>query len=418
MHSRLAIVSDGIHIRSARVGRLAYALYRRFPNLFIRHIEIEKLLLGGANWYSAATHARLTGDLLRPSTGLAASPYVQLLMAYREIGDSIFAPDRFAATSYYRHAAQCIQTYGRYFSIFDVRCILQKAKTFCQMLDGQEPGQFDVRQTGPGEPVEVRRIKFSDCYEIVDGHHRLALAFVRGFKSFPCAVLPTEGALTPMQQLVMDSVWLAGQQKLSQPISVPELQAWPIVRRCTDRLQMIMNCLARIGLSSGSFLDIGSNYGWFVSEFSKKAFQAQGVEPDAAAAAVGILAYGLDSSAIKVAELGTFLRSRQQSFDVVCCLSRLQEFVLGTETISADEFIRLVDNVTGSILFIDTAEDHERRFKSTLTGWNAEHIANWLQDHTSFSVIEVLGHDNDVYHRDQYGRHLFACIRRRGVTVP
>jgi hypothetical protein len=410
MRGRVAIVSDGIYVHCSSIGRIAYALYRRYPKAFTRQLELERILLGGANWHSAATHARVTGDLLRPSTCLADSPYVQLLEEYRTSGDSIFVLERFVTTAYCKHAFQCIEAYGRYFSASNIQGVLLKAKNFCRMLDGEPIIQTGTRDSGPQEPVEVRRIKFSDCYEIVDGHHRLALAFVRGLKRFPCAILPTEGALTPLQQMVMDPVWLAGKPKLSQPISARELRGWPVLRACSDRLQMILQYLSQMGISAGSVLDLYSNYGWFVSEMRRRGFRALGFEPNSALAGVGALAYDLDASRIMRSEIGEFLRSAQQQYDIVFCLSTLQEFVLGNQTISASEFIRLVDSITGKVLFIDTAESHEPQFGDALKNWNVQHIKRWLQDHTSFSVIEPLGTDKDFRH-GTYGRHLFACVR-------
>jgi 2-polyprenyl-3-methyl-5-hydroxy-6-metoxy-1,4-benzoquinol methylase len=217
-----------------------------------------------------------------------------------------------------------------------------------------------------------------------------------------------------MQMMVMDSVWLTGERRLTQPVPAPELNGWSEERRCTDRLEFITGWLKQQGISSGSFLDIGSSYGWFVSEMSKQGYKASGVEQNAALATVGPAAYGLDESAIKVKNLSRFLRSAEQKYDVVCCLSVLQDYLLGFEKMSATEFIRLVDKITGSVLFFDTAECHETRYRHSLAGWNAKYIQNWLQENTSFSKIEILGIDSDRtdLFPVRYSRHLFACSRQ------
>jgi 2-polyprenyl-3-methyl-5-hydroxy-6-metoxy-1,4-benzoquinol methylase len=171
--------------------------------------------------------------------------------------------------------------------------------------------------------------------------------------------------------------------------------------------------LRRNGFSSGSFFDVGACYGWFVSEMAKLGFQASGVEQDGALAAVGRLAYGLHSSAMRVENLGHHLKSTKRKYDAVCCLSVLQNYILRSEKMTAEEFIRLVDQITGSVLFVDTGECHESRLKRSLAGWNVEYIENWLKKNTSFSKIELLGTDSDRYgiFRVQFGRHLFACTR-------
>jgi 2-polyprenyl-3-methyl-5-hydroxy-6-metoxy-1,4-benzoquinol methylase len=401
-------MSNGIRIRFPRLTRLAYHIR---PTLFVRRLRLEKLLMGG-DLHSGLTYALLSGDLLAPATPVATSPHVQFLRTYREIGDSIFQPDQFAATSYCKYALKCIELYGRFFSYTDADGVLMRARLFARMLDGVSSPAYS-HQSRPGAPVEVRRIQFSDCYEVIDGHHRLAVAVVRGLDSYPCAVLPAEGALTPMQLLVLDSIWLTGRCRLLQPISAPEFRHWSVARQCTDRLELMIAWLIRKGIASGSFLDIGSGYGWFVSEMSKQGFRSLGVEQDAALAAVGRPAYGLEETTITVGNLATFLKSAKQKYDVVSCLSILHNYVLGSEQTSAEEFIRLVDRVVGSVLFLDTGECNESRLKHSLSDWNAEYIKNWLQKHTSFSRIEILGtdRDNDGLFRKRYGRHLFACSR-------
>lgn len=392
--------------------RIAYMLYHTAPALFVRRIKLEKLLIGGAQ-YSRLTYARLSGDLREPSIPVLASPHAQFLRTYREIGDSIFQPDLFAATSYCKYVFKCIELYGNYFSHTDIEGVLQQAKSFVGMYNGLSGPPCDEHHSRPGAPPAVMRIRYSDCYEVFDGHHRLAVAAVRGLDEYPCAILPTDGVLTPMQLMVMDSVWLHGKCRLSQPVPVPELNCWSEERQCTDRLELIIGWLKQQGISSGSFLDIGSSYGWFVSEMSKRGYRASGVEQNAALATVGPSAYGLDESAINVRNLSSFLTSTEQKYDVVCCFSVLHDYLLGFEKLSATEFIRLVDKVTGSVLFFDTAECHESRYRHSLAGWNAEFIQNWLQENTSFSKIEILGTDSDRTgpFAVRYGRHLFACSR-------
>jgi hypothetical protein len=351
--------------------------------------------------------------LLVPSTPVADSPHAQFLRTYREIGDAVFELDRFAATAYCKYALRCIELYGRFFSHTDLQGVLQRAKCFVALYNGASYSLEDRHQSLPNAPVEVSRIKYSDCYEVIDGHHRLAVATMRGLDEYPCAILPTDGVVTPMQLLVMDSIWYRGQCRIFQPIPVPELQGWSVARRCTDRLALMVAWLRRNGFSSGSFFDVGACYGWFVSEMAKLGFQASGVEQDGALAAVGRLAYGLHSSAMRVENLGHHLKSTKRKYDAVCCLSVLQNYILRSEKMTAEEFIRLVDQITGSVLFVDTGECHESRLKRSLAGWNVEYIENWLKKNTSFSKIELLGTDSDRYgiFRVQFGRHLFACTR-------
>ncbi len=409
MNFRPAMSFKSIRARYPSLRRL---VFRINPNLFIRKLKIRKLLMGG-DGVSGMTFTRVTGDRLLTVTPIADSPHAEFLRTYREIGKAIFELDQFVTTSYCKFALKGIEFFGAFFGHTDAQGVLQRAKSFADMYDGVFSPVYHRHQTPPEMPIQVVRIKHSDCYEVIDGHHRLAVAAVRGLDEYPCAILPTDDILTPMQLMVLESVVQSGRCTLLQPICSPELDTWSVERQCTDRLEMIMNWLKQRGISSGSFLDIGSSYGWFVSEMSKRGFQTSGVEQNGARATVGPVAYGLDPSAITAVNLGRFLRSPKQKYDVVCCLSVLHNYLIESEEISALEFIRLVDKITGSVLFFDTAECHESRYKRTLANWDANYIQKWLRENTSFSKIEILGTDND---RDglypvRYGRHLFACSR-------
>jgi hypothetical protein len=214
--------------------------------------------------------------------------------------------------------------------------------------------------------------------------------------------------------MVLGSSWTQGDHIVYQPISLPEFKGWPVVRRCSDRLAMMQAVLSRPGLQSGSYLDIGSSYGWFVKQMQGLGYDSFGIDRDDAAAAVGMTVYGLDPARITIGDMTNYLSRDGLRFDIVSCFSVLHHFLLGRGgTISPVDFIRLVDGVTGTVLFFDTGEAHEDWFKDSLKGWNADYIADWLRSNTSFARVEILGVDGDnrgIY-RTQYGRHLFACFR-------
>jgi 2-polyprenyl-3-methyl-5-hydroxy-6-metoxy-1,4-benzoquinol methylase len=405
--------SNAVRIEYPSLRRIAYLVYRTKPALFVRTLELEKLLFGG-DLHSGSTYARLSGDFVTPSTPVAQSPHALFLREYRDIGETIFQPGRFTSTPYCKYAIKCIELYGRFFSHSDLAGVLLRAKSFARMFDGtSSSSDQDSFGSRPGEPVAVRKIRLSNCYEIYDGLHRLSIAAVRGVKKYPCAVLPLEGTLTGMQLLVMDSVWWGDRCRLYQPIPFSELQTWPVARQCTDRLELILAWLQRNGILQGSVLDVGSNYGWFVSEMLKRGYKAVGVEQDAALATVGPSAYGFDSANITVENIEHFLESAGQKYDIVFCLSLLPAFLLGHAKMSGAELIRSIDKMSGSVMFFETAACHETRYKHSLAGWDAQFIQRWLKENTSFSKIELLGTDRDRSgpFPVRYGRHLFACSR-------
>jgi 2-polyprenyl-3-methyl-5-hydroxy-6-metoxy-1,4-benzoquinol methylase len=402
-----------LQIRGARASKIGSRLPQKLPRLFVKKIPVANILMGGEGGCFGASFARLTGDLIRPSTPVTLGPHAAFLSEYVNLGEDIFSPERFVLTSYWANAQRCIQMQGHYFSFRTVDRVIELARHFAHMLNRERVTYSAPRNTRRRMPVTVRRIKFSDCYEVVDGNHRLALAAFCGDAHHPCVVLTSEPMLTPIQQMIMDSSWTEGAFCLYQPVDLPEFSSWPVVRRCADRLLMMRAFLEQLGLRPESYLDVCSSYGWFVHKMSKQGCEAFGVDRDASAVAVGILAYALNPSAIAIEDVCTFLTRDARKYDVVSCFSILHHFALGKGAISPVEFIRLVDGVTGRVLFIDTGQAHEEWFKDTLKEWTAEHIVGWLRKHTSFDSIHVLGRDRDnqgIY-RKQYGRHLFACVR-------
>jgi 2-polyprenyl-3-methyl-5-hydroxy-6-metoxy-1,4-benzoquinol methylase len=411
---RLAITGDGLHLRSRRLSLWFDRFLHSHPRLLLRELDLSKLLMGGENGIASAGYARSTGDLLRPSRTIAESPHVRLLESYIEEGERVLDPGRFESTAYYRNAANCIEMFGKYFAMKDPRDLVGRARKFCRMVDGEEFGEHECGESPPKSHVRVRRISLSDCHEIIDGHHRLAVAYVKGCRKYNCLVEPFTSILTPLQQMILDSHWTDGRREIYQPIPAPELADWPVPRRCVDRLGMMTDDLEKAGMRGGTYLDICCSYGWFVSRMAARGFEAKGIDRDRAAVCVGRLAFGLPESATQVGDVVEFLDSnRGRRYDVVSCFSILHHFVLGTGRIKADEFIRKVDDMTGSVLFLDTGESHEGWFAASLAGWDAEYIRNWLGQHTTFDEIEILGVDSDDVgpYRGQYRRHLFACRR-------
>jgi 2-polyprenyl-3-methyl-5-hydroxy-6-metoxy-1,4-benzoquinol methylase len=404
---------EGVSLRNYRMGRLVSRLYRRCPKLFFRKIELSKLLMGGEQGRSASIYAKEISDILRPSRSIIESPHVMLLRDYCSNKEAIFLPEWFEKTSYFRNAEKCIELSGYYFTARHPKDIVQRARKFCQMLDGKVFEKHEEGENEPGSPVVVRRINLSDCYEIIHGQHQLAVAAIKGIKRYNCLVEPDEPVLTPLQKLILDSSWTKGQCELYQPISFPEVAAWPVVRKCIDRFAMMTKWLTEKEIKSGSYLDIGCSYGWFVSEMQKHGFQASGVDRDAAALSVGNLIYGIDKLACHNSDIVTFLDGQKQQYDVVSCFSVLHHFVFGTMRCSASDFIKKVDSITKTTLFFDTAEGHEQWFSERLAGWDAGFIKKWLMEHTSFTRIEILGTDADNVrpYKDQYQRHLFVCLR-------
>lgn len=404
---------NGIYVKIPGAGRLTNYFNQRYPNLFVKELPIDRLLLGGENGWKAAAYAHHSKDPLRPSTPITQSPHVNLLRSYVKEGDALLEMSRFYETDYFRNAEKCLDLQGKYFSATDEQGILRRAKKFIGMLRNEGFSEHNDSETPLGKPVSVYRIKFSDCFEIADGHHRLALAAFQGRNTFRCLIKPSEQMLTPIQRMLLDSCHMVGKRELYQPLAFPEVALWPVARGCKDRFEMMLTALSEMGIKQGTYLDLCSSYGWFVAEMAKRGFDARGVDTDLPAASVGELAYNIDPTKIATSEVVAYLQTHKPRFDIVSCLSIAHHFVLRRNSVSAEEFIRLVDAATGSVLFFDTGEFHEERFRESLKEWTPSYIERWLRANTSFSTIKMLGTDQDgsgVF-RGNYGRHLFACCR-------
>jgi hypothetical protein len=391
------------------------------PGVDLRTVSIDQLLCGGEHGILAAQYARHTNNLLRPSTPISRSPHAQFLEEYLRIGDEIFSPPVFQQTAYFANAVECMNLFGEYFTCVREEQVEQVARRFVARLLGEPP-----LDDTPGDPehysssdstVIVCPVKHSNCFEVIDGNHRLAIASVRGERTATVEVVQPS-VLTPLQQLLLDVLACSGRLELQQPVASPELaDEWMVVRRCSDRFEMMKRFLIEHGLmpprDGATYMDIACSYGWFAHAFGQLGFDAHGVEMDMAAVEVGRLAYGLEKDQVVRSEPVKYLKSNQARYDVTSCFSLLHNFILGRASISAEEMLRLIDRATGTVLFFDMGQSHEAQFRRSLAGWDAARIEQWLRDNSSFTKVYRLGTDQDNVPplADDYGRTLFACLR-------
>ncbi|MBX9696595.1 MAG: hypothetical protein K2X53_00755 [Alphaproteobacteria bacterium] len=384
-------------------------------------VPIAKLLRGGENGIRAAKYADITKDFLRPSTPVTKGPHVKLLELYDTIGDKIFDKEIFEETPYYQNAHVCMTLTGSYF--YDRP---ENIKTLAERFIAQHTGQTlnlpkQPGQSDPHRPIWVRPIRASTCFEVIDGNHRIARALMKGHTSIPAFIYDKEPVYTPLQQLLLDSLWINKQKWLYQPVDSPELKdEWLLVRQSTDRLRMMTEFLKKNSLMENThpktYLDIASSYGWFVKEFSTIGFNAFGMERDPAGIEVGLYAYGVKPEQIIHSDIVIGLENLvhdKKSYDVVSLLSILHHFALNKSSTSAEELMRCVDKITGKVLFFDTGEEHESAFGGTLAGWTPEFIQKWIVQNTTFSKVVALGVDGDKKKpfEGYYNRTLFACVR-------
>lgn len=374
----------------------------------LQQVPVGKLLLGGQNQMSAADFAAATDDLLWASRRVVDGPHADLLRRARQHD---LTDEEILSSAYATLARRCIALTGEYFSAVDDAGILEVARDYvATALTGRAPGALKPRQSEATEPIRVAPIQDSDCYQVIDGHHRIASHGLAGEDRVTVQVNRV-AVRTPLQSLLDDMTWIGGERELYQPIDAPELAQWPTVRRCTDRLTAMDRFLA--DREAGTYLDVASCYGWFVAAMGGLGHRAEGVERDRLAPTLGATIYGLDAQQVITADAVDYLCATERTWDVVSCFSLLHHFALGRGAVDAASLVRLLDKVTGSVLFLDTGQAHERWFSHSLAGWDTASIMSFLQRESSFDRIVDLGpdHDDRPPYAGNYGRHLFACVR-------
>ena len=376
-------------------------------------VPVARILRGGETLASAAQYAMITGQPLVPSTPVEKGPHAEFLREYLVEGDKLLAPGRFEKTAYYQNALLSIKYLGCYFPYAkEPHQIILVAQRFIKQFLNQEIVPELPGHTKPGEPINVRPIRHSDCFEVVDGNHRLAVAIMKG-ESHVEVMPQQEAVLTPMQDLLLKVLWQNGRVELYQPIGVPEVRNWPLVRRCTDRFGFMRDFLQSRQISGGSYVDLGASYGWFVAQMRGLGFDAHGVERDPIAIEVGVVAYGYKRDALICSDLVPFLRENRRKFDVVSCYSVAHHFALGRASVNAEELIGMIDRITEKVLFFDTGQNNEEWFKDSLSQWDPDFIEKWLYQNTTFKKVIRLGIDSDAVapFEKNYSRTLFACVR-------
>ena len=384
----------------------------------LKPIRVDACLRGYENGVSVATFARITGDIRRGSSPIPEWPQVKLLRQYDNIGAQVFQSGVFEQTDYYRNAVLNIELHGNYFDAVLPSEIHWGARRFINAYRGLDGNLLSSEvpdyERDPYEYIAVHPVQDSACYQVVEGHHRLAIAYMRGIREVRGLILQPP-VTTPLQDLLRDVLWLKGRRELYQPIDAPELAGWTLVRHCSDRLAKMTGFLRAEGLmppASSSYLDVACGYGWFVSEMAKAGFRADGVERDPIAISVGNLLYGLKPEQTYRSDAVAFLRAIQDRYDVTSCLSLAHHYILHRQSVSAEELLHLLDSATGRVMFFDMGQSHEYS-DSKLEGWEPNRIHRWLEANTTFTRVVRLGPDEDAIPPNQhnFGRMLFACLR-------
>lgn len=402
------------------VGSRNLLLYRVLYRFRFRLVPIGSILVGQQSVYPLAKWVEMTGEFERVSLPVVNSPYAAFL---RDISadETRLSDERFLREhSYFKMADTAVRHAGHFMGARTDTEIFRVMRDFFDFFRAStgtgflNKSPFSTRgHSLPNTPIILEKIKYSDNYEVVDGHHRIAVAAVGGCDRIRAVIVGERTSY--LQDLVLAGRQTHGDRELYQPLSQPEVGSWPSVRRCRDRFEMMEKFLRREGIDPEglNLLDCSCSYGWFLREFKHIGLTVLGIDRDPIPVRIGKIAYSLSEEEIIQEDLVTFLEREGGTYDIVLFLSILHHFALGREKGEVAKILRRLDEITGRILFLDTGQNHERWFAKSLPEWDDEFISRTVCEHTSFQRIVKLGEDEDDRgpYKNQYRRSLFACLR-------
>jgi len=364
--------------------------------------------------WEAIQWAELRDDLPGASTQLGDSHLVELLEAYRAQGRAALLPDSLERSRYYRCEEQYIRYVRDVLEPFSRADLFAEAEAFVTLYErirsgDPSPVRFPsaAAHSDAGSDPVVRGTLTPGTFEIIDGHHRLAIAWVLGERSKAAVVLPPEP--TALQALVMTSSRARtrnnGERLLYQPITGPEFDAsWGLATRSHLYLEPMLGFLVRQGLSLPglSMLDLGCRYGWYVDMLARQGARVRGVDWDGAGLMVGRIAYRLPSAQLVRSDLSAFLSDRAEPVEVALLLDTMDDFTITSDWRGLPELLTRVDAITRSVLFLGVAAPSVTSFRSGLRPPEAAAIVDLVRKHTGFT---------DVVPLDGPSPTLFGCVR-------
>ncbi len=379
-------------------------------------ISMDKILIGSQAGYPLETWVEMSKEFSRLSTPISQSPYVQFLQEVSQNEDILNNDEKIATSSYYKMGMSCIQTAGTYMGATNSSELITWMKSYYQSYKSfinhteQEPFPFKQGHSGKNDLICVAKIKNTDFYEVLDGHHRIAFHYITASKEIEALVAYTK--YSGLQHFLL-KINQIHDVELYQPINKIEVLNWPVVRKCTDRFDKMLSILKQEHIDSGSMIDLACSYGFFPKSFKKNGFTVKGLDRDPDAIVVAKEITGLEADEVICERIEDYFKKTNDKFDVVLFLSILHHYAIGKEPGNVIAMLQQLDKITNKVLFLDTGQGHEAWFKKSLKDWDEKYIEDLILKNTSFKKVVNLGTDNDNVGKyvDNYKRALFACIK-------
>lgn len=356
----------------------------------LRKIPVSRLLMGSQAGLDSSGFAEAFGTLRFGSTPMDHSPHVELL----RLADRTQRPlcdEEIKATAYFEFARRLADTWGDYFGAETDEEIVEISRNFISWSQGMEKRSTGNSGSSLRDHVLVAKVHGSPTYQVIDGHHRLAVAIVQGARTVRVhrTWLSTETAL--QWRLFERGLGSRGLRSLDQPVAARELAGWTVARNCPDRLVRIERLAGAARDDAGvapSFLDVGCGYGWYLAELKRLGWRVRGVDRDGLASEVATAFYDLDPAVVVVGEWTETVESLQETYDVVACLALAAALRSLDDEAAATRLLRALDARTARALVVDVpcAGGGDAAGATSL-----EALAALVLGATSFSTVRELG---------------------------
>ena len=179
--------SQGEHPSAAsRLGRLLPFRERiaRWIRNRPRVIEVDpaQLFMGSQAGLDPLAFAGAAHSLRWTSMTIADSPHLRLLRLALDSPTGL-SDAEIKATEYWSLARVIFEVSGEFFGARDEDGLVTVTRNFIDWGLGRAPRSTPGGGSRPGDGVLVARVSGTDRYQILDGHHRAAIAAVRGESS-------------------------------------------------------------------------------------------------------------------------------------------------------------------------------------------------------------------------------------------
>lgn len=387
-----------------------FRLEDKFRRDTVAEVPLDRIRIGQVAGIRRYAWAELTGDLADLACPIAASPHLEALL-----GDY---------SRYVRMASGVAAAAGHFHGMKDPADVVNSLHRFRQARGKVLPPVPD------SELPVLAEFGSSGWYEILDGHHRLALAAYHDPQGLEAVRVRVRGSVpswwaTKLRRVAMTK----GRRELYQPLpeEVGEVASWPLVRTCSERVDMILQDLRhRVNGPLGrgpinTALDLGCSTGYFTQALANARLTALGVDSDPRALQIAEAAWKAPAGFLGFyrANIEAYLQDKAAPMpeaDVVLFLSCLHHWGLGMNNgLTVAEVLGLLGAKTRRVLYLDSGQEHESWFRGRLPGWNPETLARWVCKYGGFGSYQVLGADEDgaagTPYAGNYGRTLFAFVK-------